>query len=167
MSRAGLARDGRVSAKPAAQTADGFVTREEAKAALTKVRQIIYRVVLKKNAPNNALNVMSPICSRKELVEVLFSWFKATENEFKVTPVSVQYEPAQMSIPLGDATRPKLEKLVAWGFIGRVDPLATSAKQGLTAAEFGDAVGYFLCRLSDLTHTPSNKFSPALMGPGD
>lgn len=36
-------------------------------------------------------------------------------------------------------------------------------KKTLTTRELGDAIGYFIVRLADLTHTPSHRFSPNLM----
>ena len=36
-------------------------------------------------------------------------------------------------------------------------------KKALSTREFGDAVGYFLVRLADLTHVPSHRFSPSMM----
>lgn len=62
-------------------------------------------------------------------------------------------------IPAGLGPKPGVKAL---RLISPTGPLALG-KATLTTVEFGDAVGYFLVRLADLTHVPSHRFSPDLM----
>lgn len=161
-----LGKDRRANKPPQSSTA-GWVSRNEANAALTKVQRVIYQVVLDRKAPSIATPSGSGICTRAEVVDVMYNWMKVSESAFKWTPFPGEYDKQQFSIPTGHPSRSKLEKLVSWGFVARVDALATGTKPGLSPSEMGDAIGYFLCRLSELTHLPSSKFSPTLMGNGD
>lgn len=62
--------------------------------------------------------------------------------------------------------RPALtaRELVSWGFLAPYGPLITQKAESMSLADFGDAVGFFLARLADLTHVPSERFSPYLGG---
>ena len=62
-------------------------------------------------------------------------------------------------VPAGLGPRPGVRAL---RLISPTGPIA-KREATLTSAEFGDAVGYFLVRLADLTHLPSHRFSPNMM----
>lgn len=64
-------------------------------------------------------------------------------------------------------TRAQLKRLIEWGFVGPVSPLATDPTQTLTPQQFGDALGYFMSRLADVTHTYDPRFSPANLSNDD
>lgn len=143
------------------------VTRAEVRTVIQKLSAITYRVV-RHQAPPKGKPAPPPsgLASRSEIVLLLDAVFEAARPEFKYTPNKLEFDAALLSIPRGDVARNKVEKLIAWGCIGRADPLATAAKPGLTLVEFGDAVGYFMSRIAELTHTPSTKYSPNLMSGG-
>ncbi len=97
--------------------------------------------------------------------EVILAFEKAFEQlrpQFKFTPRMVKFDPSVLR-PVDTAARKPLEKLVAWGCISRLGPLATDAAPSIGLADFGEAVGFMLVRLAELTHTPSSKWTPAMM----
>lgn len=97
--------------------------------------------------------------------EVILAFDKAFEQlrpSFKFTPRMVKFDPAVLR-PGDDSARKTLEKLVSWGCVSRLGPLATNAEPTIELAQFGEAVGFLLVRFAELTHTPSSKWSPAMM----
>jgi hypothetical protein len=58
--------------------------------------------------------------------------------------------------------RDNLEMLVRMGAVAKIGPLATGPGNVLTVPEFGDAIGFFLARMAQMTHLPSSKWTPAL-----
>lgn len=143
----------------------GIVTQKETEVVFERLQNAIYRVVLEKPAPAAAKKSNSTAPATKaQIIQQLNALFELARPEFKYTPNKVPTNQAPITLPKTSPARPTLEKLIAWGFIAKVSPLATGAKDTLTLAEFGDSVGYFLSRMSELTHTPSIKFSPELMG---
>lgn len=63
--------------------------------------------------------------------------------------------------------------MLAWGLIPTVGPITVAAGsrpgaggERYTVEEIGDALGYFISRVAELTYTPTPKFTPYLMGDG-
>lgn len=142
------------------------VTKREAAETLRKVRTAVYKVILKKSATAYAWKPGAGPITRNELILELSKLLKEAKPAFKFTPTMANYRASDIVVPVGSLARKPLEELLAWGFIGKVDPLATSNRETFTTTEFGHTLGFFLSRLCELSHTPSTKFSPMLMGDG-
>jgi hypothetical protein len=102
--------------------------------------------------------------TRAQILTGMNHLFEMCKPEFKITPRDAKYDANTLAVPKGNPQRPVLEKLVKWGFIGKVSPIATSKSDNFSLTEFGDAMGFFLMRMADVTHTPSSKWSPYLQG---
>jgi hypothetical protein len=57
--------------------------------------------------------------------------------------------------------------LVRLGAVARVGPLATNKSDTIDAPDFGDAIGFFLARMAEITHQPSSKWTPWLRDVGE
>lgn len=142
------------------------VTKREAAETLGRVRAAVYKVILRRTASTYKWKPGAGAMTRSELIMELSKLLKESRPAFKFTPNMSSYRATDIVVPAGSPARKPLEELMAWGFIGRVDPLATSKKETFTPSEFGSTLGFFLSRLCELSHTPSTKFSPMLMGEG-
>jgi hypothetical protein len=101
--------------------------------------------------------------TRTEVVREFERTFSLAEPSFKFTPAKVKFDSSQFT--LSDAeSKTRLKKLVAWGAVARLGPLACGSKPTLGIHDFGDAVGFFISRVSSLTHYPSSRWTPYLNG---
>lgn len=141
------------------------VTLEETSQVMTRVRSVVYRVVLNKAAPKGASSKEKRAATRGEIVGDLYKLFNEFKPEFRVTPRMIEANTSRFTLKT-TSEKTQLETLVKWGFIDRVSPIATSSSPNLSLEEFGDALGFYLSRMAELTHSPSSKFTPALMAPG-
>lgn len=134
----------------------------ELNATMIKYERIIRKVLGLPGSSAPTISTDQKVATRTQILNGLNRLFEMSKPEFKITPRDTKYDGSVLSIPRGNPSRPVLEKLVKWGFVGKVSPLATAKVDSLTLAEFGDTMGLFLSRVADLTHTPSTKFSPYL-----
>lgn len=150
-----------IAALGATSEATAPVTRAEAAAVFAKADRVI-RSVLKLPSSGAAFPTGSGIATREMIVQHFQAVYHAVEAKFTFTPPPQKSAPQFMSFrnPKTKETAVRLEIL---GFIDRYGPLVTSKSDGIEPAQFGDALGYFLARIAELTHTPSSKFSPYLM----
>lgn len=141
------------------------VTKSEAAAVFGRAQKVI-RDVLRLKTDLTAFPGGAGVATRAQILEHFQTILKTVEPRFKVTPPRLK--PAASFISLKDPAAKKLaEQLEILGFVDRYGPLATSKDDGLEPRQFGDALGFFLTRLAELTHTPSTKFSPYLMPGGE
>jgi hypothetical protein len=140
---------------PPAVITSGPVTQAEAAEVLRKVERAYTEV--------KAASPDQPV-TRGFLIEQMERLFQLSQPHFKFTPRKVAFDAKVLSLPAGHPNRKSLEKMIAWGAVDRVGTLATSPKPSLSPQEFGDAVGFFVARMADLTHMPSYRWSPYLNG---
>lgn len=98
--------------------------------------------------------------TRAEIVAEMTRLAKASEPTFRFTPALAKYTPARFKIDT--AQRAALGRLVGRGLVAPVGPLATGPGPGLTPKELGDALGFFVSRLAQMSHLPSPKWTPML-----
>ncbi|MCK6632141.1 MAG: hypothetical protein L6Q31_07160 [Fimbriimonadaceae bacterium] len=139
----------------------------EAATTFQKVETALRRVVLvdSTSVPLKSGDSSSSV-TRNQVVDELDRLFEMCRPKFKFTPRLSEFDGGVLSIPADQPQRAKLEKLIAWGCVGRVAPLATSKETSIGLADFGDAVGLFLARMADLTHSPSSQWSPYMNAHG-
>jgi hypothetical protein len=114
------------------------------------------------SAPKAAAKAGDAPATREQVVLQMDRLFELARPSFKFTPKRIKYDPGMITIKRGRPARKAVEKLIAWEFVAKVGPLAANLKPTLTLGEFGEALGFFLARIADLTHLPSNKWSPYL-----
>ena len=142
---------------------EGPVTQDEAAAVFTKAEHVMRDVLQIKKATPAFPKGTGP-ATRAQILKHFAALYAALEPKFKFSTPAQRSAPGVMSLkdPQVKLTALKLETL---GFVDRYGPLVTSKSEGLLPHEFGDALGYFMARVAELTHTPSTKFSPYLLPP--
>lgn len=136
------------------------VTKAEARAVFVKAAAIL-KPVIKAQFASPTLPMSSAPVTRTEVVSEMHRMFVAASSAFKYTPVKVAFDRNRLT--LKDAKQKQnLERLIAFGTVAKLGPLATDAKETVSVHDFGDAIGFFMTRIADLTHLPSAKWTPEL-----
>jgi len=144
--------------------AASVVTRAEASTVFAQARKAIKTARIGNTAPKSTIPGDGQPVTRDEVIVEMAKIFEASKKSFKLVPSLISFDPAVLKAGSA-AAKGSLSKLVAWGFIAPVGPLATGPKPTLSIREFGDALGFFIARLSDVTHMPSTRWSPYLQAP--
>jgi hypothetical protein len=148
----------RTAKPPVVTSSTAPVTRAEAGQIFSRASKLLAPVLGLTPTPS-ALTGTAPV-TRDQVVAEMNRLFEWSRPKFVFSPRRVTHNPAVFTV--GQPQRGALGKLVSFGAIAPLGPLATSPRPTLTVREFGDAMGFFISRLCDLTHTPS-RFSPQLM----
>lgn len=148
--------------KPVAPKAsDAPVTQAEARDFMGRVQNAVVAVnKLKDPTPVRFVNNSNPV-TREEVVLEFDRIMTMTKPSFSYKPKLGPVNPKVIKLKSAEAQKAAV-KLAEWGFVDRVGPLLTSSTDTLTPTQFGDAVGFFLARIAELTHITSVKFSPYL-----
>lgn len=136
----------KVRTKPAVKTR-APVTRAEGRAVFVRLQRIADRALGGKYPAGEPGFAGSPAPLASALVVAEFG------------RLALRYRGDFRRVPAGLGPKPGVQAL---RLVSPTGPIAIGRK-ALTTGEFGDAVGYFLVRLADLTHTPSHRFSPDTM----
>jgi len=166
LSKAPRADENLPKAKAKSQTrnksiANGPVTRAEAHSVFVRADSLCARVL--KTKPNQWKVPFKPEASavtRDEVLLALDGLVNSCSQQFKYRPRDARFDPKRIR---PTRLQPKVNELVRRGFVSPYGPLTTGKTETLTLEEFGDAIAFALVGIADRTHTPSQKFSPALM----
>lgn len=156
-------KDGLKKRKPHAPTitSQNPVTVAEAAATFDRVDGI-YRTLLHISVkPGKLASKSSALVTRSQVIERLAQLYREAEPAFKITPRSVPVDYARLRADNPQARRDVI-KLIDKGCVGGYSRLATGWVKTLTPLEFGDAVGLFISRIGEMTHTPSSRWTPYL-----
>lgn len=140
------------------------VTQAEVRAVFTRVNQVLTDAEMVKTPIGN-----SPIpdsiktATRAQVISEMSRVYQAASPSFKLNLKAVPVDSYAIRLP-DLASRQKIRVLIAAGAVAKYGPLVSGPTMSLTVAEFGDAVGFFLARISELTHMPSRKWTPYLHG---
>jgi hypothetical protein len=137
------------------------VTRSEAAAVFARARKAIVSARIARMDAKSSIAGDTKAVTREEVILEMSKILQASRKSMKFIPSLTRYNAGAFkvgSVPAKSA----LGTLVSWGFVAPMGALATGPKPGLSVAQFGDAVGFFLARMSDVTHMPSPKWSPYL-----
>jgi hypothetical protein len=138
------------------------VTRSEAAAVFARARKAIIAARVAAISPKSTIPMGNQPVTRDEVVLEMSKIFQASKKSVKFVPTPARFDPAVLKT--GSASlKSALTSLVSWGFVAPVGALAVGPKPNLSVAQFGDAVGFFLARMSDVTHMPSPRWSPYMM----
>lgn len=146
-------------------TQDDLLSRDDVSAVFKRADKVM-RSVLKLPAGGTAFVSGKQAASREAIVLQFNAMLTSARPRLRLTPPPVPVDAALVTIK-EPAARALTLKLVKMGFIDKYGPLARGTAAGLSAEEFGEALGYFLSRLAEATHVPTTKFSPALTPPDD
>lgn len=148
---------------PSAAVANSPVTRSESVAVLKKLRSIVSNVLEIPEIGKISLGEAgSAPVSRDDVALFLDKLAKICEAKFTISTARPPNLPS-MANSKSAAAKAAMDRLVKGGFASRQGPLVAGPGATLRVLEYGDALGFFLLRLAELTHIPSSKFSPALM----
>jgi len=154
--------------KPAQAAASGPVTIGEVHATIEKLEVAIRRVVLSSTqAPLSHNTAENRPATRSEVIGEFWRLYQLAKPNFKFTPRPVALQASSLTVPPADEMRKPLETLIKHGFVGKVSPLAAGTGPNMTLEDYGDALGFFLARIGDLTHTPSARWSPYMFNHRD
>jgi hypothetical protein len=141
--------------------ADKPVTVGEFSTTAVKVESILRRAIHLPQVVVTAKKGSAPV-TRAQIIGEMDRLFTLAWPKFKLTPVL-----APVNLKRFGLTDPKARlqaiRLIQFGSLAPFGPLVTGKEKGVSPREFGDAFGFFLSRIAELTHTPSNEFTPALM----
>jgi hypothetical protein len=94
---------------------------------------------------------------KSQVVAEFAAWRQLISTKLVSTPRPVPFDAKRLN-----STDPRLAGLVKGGYVARIGPVATLKGNTLTASQFGDAIGYFLARVSEVTYVPSSKWTPIM-----
>ena len=98
--------------------------------------------------------------TRNEVVAEMNRLYIIATPALRFTPVPVRHDTSVFRI---DASlRPALDRLVTFGYVARIGPLVVGPSPSLLPKELGDAIGVFMARVAQTTHTPNPKWTPIL-----
>ena len=139
------------------------VTRAEAAVVTIRMDEIL-KTLVKNPGPAKLASVQQgdKAATRSEILERFYVLFERAKPGFQIQPGMQSVDPKKF-LGLTAGAKTQAEVLAKWGFIAPVGVLVADTKQDISINQFGDAVGFFLARLAELTHKPSSKFSPHLM----
>lgn len=139
----------------------GAVTQTEAATTFARVERAFFRTTrINRSLPTMARS--DKAATRTEILARMVRLVDELKGEFKFAPKRIVFDPATLTVK--GITQAQVERLVSWGFVAKTSPLVSGTQETLKPAEFGDAMGLFIARLADLTHTPSSKWSPYMSG---
>lgn len=151
-----------VSAGSFAQSAD--LSRQDAEIALQRLRSAVRQVLNVPAKPAKPLTGSTAV-TRAEVIDQLYDLYQMSRPAFRqnFAPQAVNQSAIDKGLPV--AARVKARELVRLGLVAPIGPVITNSRPGLTPEQFGDALGLFVARLSEFTHTASARWSPHLMRP--
>lgn len=140
--------------------ADAPVTQGEAYSVFSRAVAILNTALEMKMAPPAAKPTQpnQPV-TRVQMIESLNKLFESVKPKFKFTPKPVSFDKKRLNVK-DSAANLHLQRLISYGFVAPVGPLATGPKDTLTVEDFGDALGFYIARLAEVTHMPDTKWSP-------
>lgn len=166
-------------------TSNAPVTGSEARAVFIRMESVM-RTVLKMNASSPAASHSGAVSRsgvasksgavsisggsqpvrRDQIVAEMTRQYDLIRPKVKFTPKAVPFDSGVLNMH-PPKQKANLEMLIRLGAIAKVGPLATNRTDTITVPEFGDAVGFFMSRMAEITHQPSSKWSPWLRDQGE
>lgn len=138
------------------------VTQAEAYGVFSRAAQMLSSVLnVKIDEPSKPAQPQQPV-TRLQVIENFYRLFEASKSKFRFTPKPVSVDKKRLNVK-DSIVNQHIQKMIAFGTVAPVGPLATGPKETLSVQEFSEALGFFLVRMAELTHMPEPKWSPPLM----
>jgi hypothetical protein len=142
-------------------TTNAPVTEAEARATFARAEMVLQKALhLTRTPPALDIPSASAPVHREQVIAEMAKVYDYVRPKITMTPAPVKYDPAVLKV--SHSASDTLNRFVRLGAVARVGPLATGPSDTLTVPQFGDAIGFFLARIAELTHLPSNKWTPEL-----
>lgn len=125
-----------------------------------------FRTVLKMPPPKPSGKMLGDgdPTTRTFIIQRFAVFVETFRPKFKIRPRPLSVDLKRLgSFP--EPVRNKLVALIRGGFVAPFGPLATGKEERMTLKEYGDALGFLITRIAEVTHMPSPKFSPYLQPP--
>ncbi len=128
------------------------VTSAEVQASLAQAGRALASILHLSNPELGAAT--STTASRSEIIAGFWKLYTLARPKFRFSPrpIKVLGKPAELTLTI----------LIKYGFVAPVGPLTLASRINFSLDEYGDALGMFLARTAELTHTPSSQWSPYL-----
>ena len=136
------------------------VTCNEARTVLNQLQAAMERAASVKAAKPSKLANSDKAVTRVQILDEVDRLEREFRPVYALKPRTQYCNPAAVKFP--EAERKKAIRLIKLGFLEPVAPLVFGPGDTLTAAQFSEALGFFVERWSDMTHLPSTKWSPDL-----
>jgi len=149
--------------KRVAPSVNGAVTAAEARAVFTRAERVIAATLKVPVLGKVGIAASSRPMTRTQAVTEFSRLFQMASPSFKLTPRPVKFEAQRLKMA-DPAARQKLTLLVQAGAVAPFGPVASGPSDSLSVKEFGDALGFLLARIAEMSHLPSRKWTPALQG---
>ncbi len=152
-----------ISKRKPIKVSDAPVTQQEAAQSIAIVEKAVKRVLKLKGGSTPLIKLGSSPVTRDAVVLEFKRLFEEAKPNFEIKPTMEPVDRARFTLKNPKAVE-AAQILVAYGTVGPVAPLVSGSKAGMSVQEFGDALGFFLARIAELTHVPDAKWSPYLHG---
>lgn len=152
------------TSRPPARINNSPVTAAEAREALLRAEGVLRKSLLLSGKPTSSVPSVPKPITRSTVVAEFNRIYRLVKPKAKLTPRPSSYVASRLKI--SPDQRANLEAMVRLGAVAPYGPLATGPAETLTVAEFGDALGFFMSRLAEITHLPSNRWTPSLQDGG-
>jgi hypothetical protein len=151
----------RPKAKPVSANA-GLVTQKDVVTVIGKVEESFKFVLGVPISQKSTVRPANQPIDRKAVVAEFIRLRAAASPAVRLKPRDAKYDPRRLRWKSAG-----LEDLIRTGYLAPLGPIATKKTGTLTPAEFGDALGFFLARISEVTHQPLTRWTPYLQSPAD
>ncbi|MBS1705074.1 MAG: hypothetical protein JST40_04315 [Armatimonadetes bacterium] len=130
--------------------------------ATTRLESAITKVLKVKATERSNTKQLSSLVTCDDLARELYRMKQFTKSAWTVTPNKKKLD-AKFPIKTSKEVSPLAVALIEDGFAPTFGPLTDMGpSEPLTITQIGEALGYFMARLAEITHVPSQKFSPEL-----
>ena len=144
-------------------TSPAPVTRLESSVSFDRIGRL-FNSVLHLSIPANG-KVQSPNSpvTRSEVIEEFARYYRLAEPTFKLTPKTVEFDVNRIKVDQ-PSVKKDLMMLIKRGCVASYGMLSTGTVKTVSVGDFGDAIGMFIARIAEMTHTSSTKWTPYLHG---
>jgi hypothetical protein len=153
-------------AKSAASSLSGSpATEAETRTIILRVERLVREVTgSKAQVGSVAIPSSGRLVDRNEVIAEFWRLYRMTSPKFKVTPRRIDLD--EKVVQVWPRLRSEADELIRIGAVANYGPLAAGPGSSLTLFQLGDAVGFFVARMAEMTYTPSEKWDPLLNGNG-
>lgn len=140
------------------------VTLDEVRASFARLEAVLVKRH-KVSIPATKLPAGSSPATRAQIVGEIVRLFDALRPKFRFTPRPPRTYDAVIDARNDPALAKDLNRLIRFGMVAPVGPLATGPGPNLTPQQLGDALGFAFVQMGGMLHQPDPKWSPDISKP--